>query len=278
MKKFNVLFVLFIALTLVSSVLAQTPEDLPAIDETAAEPWLGTWYMDQMCESGQCFEVSSFGLSASLELNADNTMIMTMGDEEPDTSYWYMKDDSAYMLSPSEDGYASMDLLIDENGILSVGDESTTMTFIRNEGIVWGTGEVAEDAVFEDFAGEWFFESIRMGEMAIPAGLFGLDVRLTIDEDGLTFVFKSDDEEAGEPELYPYELKDGRIYARMPSSVSGELEEMAIEYHIEGALSLYKPEAVSDSSEGSMVFVREENLSESPTLADLLSEFSADAE
>ena len=265
MNKNIVLAVLAAIFVMCTSVFAQTTE-LPAIDEKAAEAYLGTWYMDQMCGDGSCFSASDFGLTGTMELNADNTLILTIGDQAPENANWYMEDGAAYMVHESEEGRETTKLEINEDGNLFMGGEKEQLTFKREAPIQWGSAEVKADAVYEDFEGEWYLNSMVAEGVFIPATLFGLEGKLVIREDTLDFEMTGQD--GDEYKNVAYELKDGAINA---SVVSGEkTEKILVEYHEDNSVIIS-----FSGDEGnimSLVFIRQENLSEGGlNLIDLLS-------
>ena len=60
MKKITILFVLFAVLAAFGTVFAQAGAPL---DMTVAEPFLGTWFMSELCGQGQCMDAAVLGMS-----------------------------------------------------------------------------------------------------------------------------------------------------------------------------------------------------------------------
>ena len=255
MKKFVLFVTLITLLSLFGSVMAQTP-DLPAIDPVAAEPYLGTWHMDQMCEGDNCMSAAIFGLNAVLEINDDNTAVMTFEGEEPDVSYWYMEDNSAYMASGSAEDQTPIPILINEEDKLEIGLDGSSMLFTRSKTVQWGAVEVKTDAEFKDFEGEWYLESMKMGEISMPAGLLEIHGKLTIREDSFDLEMSADGTE--ENKDIPYELKDGTITAEIKDDE--QTEKIQLQYHVDNSIVIKF--SVEDGTQMDLVFVREENLTE----------------
>ena len=267
MKNISILFVLLCIFSVFGLVTAQTAE-LPAIDEAEAADYLGTWFLDQMCVDDQCMSMSDMGVTGTAEVNTDNTIAVTFGDQEPTVNSWYMEDGKAYMRSETEEGSSTTDITIAENGQLIVGDASTRMTFNREEKAAWGSGEVKADAAFEDFEGEWFLKSMTISDMSIPASLFGLEGKLVIREDSLDMIMSG---EEGPDTGIPYELKDGTITADI---TSGDRTDTAvIQYHMDDSVVVT---FVVNETESSMVFIREENMTEGLNLMDLINSAAAE--
>ena len=255
MKKLVLFFVSLIIFSFCGAVMAQAP-DLPAIDPEIAEPYLGTWHLDKMCEAENCMPTAAFGLDAVLEIKEDNTLVMTFGDEEPDISYWYMEDGTAYMAGSNEEDQAPIAILINEDNNLEIGQDGTSMFFTRSGAVQWGSAEVKSDAEFKDFEGDWYLESLKVGDMFLPAGLLENRGKLTIREDSLDLVYS--DEAAEQFNNIPYELKDGTITAEYTDNE--QIQKVQLQYHIDDSVVISI--AADDGTGADMVFVREENLTE----------------
>ena len=271
MKKLTVLFILLAALAVFGSGFAQTGSPL---DMTVAEPFLGTWFMSQICGQGQCMDAGILGMSGmSIEFRDDATMGASVGGEEQAAVPWYTENGEAYACSGSEESDCTwLPMSISEDGKLSMGDETSSMVFTRDEVKPFGTAEVKADAAFEDFQGEWFLESMINDGTSIPASLLGMQAKLVIHEDSLDFSFANplDPEESSGQDNAAYEIKDGTL--TVVFTEGEESETVNMQYHVDDSI-------VADMFGGNLVFVREENLSTGPSLIDLLSEaFSEDSQ
>ncbi|MBQ6504016.1 MAG: hypothetical protein IJI57_08915 [Flexilinea sp.] len=264
MKKLFILFAALVILAAFGSVFAQT--DAP-LDMTVAEPFLGTWYMSELCGQGQCMDASALGMSSmAVEFKDDKTMTVAMGEEEAGAVPWYTENGTAYACNGSEEeGCIWLPMNITEDGKLSMGDDTSSMVLIRDEIKPFGTAEVKADASYEDFQGEWFLESMISEGVTIPASMFGMQAKLVIREDGFDFSLTNpmSPEESDGVENAAYELKDGSITAEINDG--DKTETVTMEYHIDESV-------VMSMEEGNLVFVREENLTTGPSLLDMFSE------
>ena len=245
---------------MVMAASAQT--ELPAIDEAEAEAFLGTWYMDRMCEGESCIKASDFGMKGELIVSADNTMTISFGTpgEEPRVINWYMKDGIAYIISVNEKDNSEEHsaIRIDENGELVLFEsEKDFMTFSRETAAAIGTGPVKEDAALEDFSGEWHLNSILSDGSTFPTSIFGMTGTLVIRENSLDATMFG---EATDTDL-PFEFSGGKIHAvSVSKNEKGETVEapFTLEYHEEGAVVMIMDEG--KENETRMVYVRQENL------------------
>ncbi len=264
MKKLTVLFVLLATLAAFGSVFAQTGAPL---DMTVAEPYLGTWFMSELCGQGQCMDAAMLGMSGmSVEFKDDATMSVVAGGEEAGSVPWYTENGVAYACNGGEESECTwLPMSITDEGKLSMGDETSSLVLIRDEIKPFGTADVKADAVYEDFQGEWFLESMLSEGVSVSASMFGMQGKLTIREDTLDFSVTNPmtPEMSEGAEGVSYELKDGAITAEV---ADGEkTETVTFVYHIDDSIVLAM-------EEGNLVFVREENLTTGPSLMDMLSE------
>ena len=250
------------AMVTVSFAQTEPAAELPSIDEAEAEAYLGTWYVDQMCEGEACFKASDFGMNGELTVNTDNTMTLTFNKSEEGSSAlkWYLEDGIAHTIAVNKaDGTEERaEMHIDENGslVFTKGGENY-MTLNREAVVILGTGPVKADAVLEDFAGEWHLNGVLAEGAVFPTAMFGMTGTLVIKENTLDTVM------FGEPcdTDLPFELADGKIHAvSVSEGANGEKTEspFTLEYHEEGAVVMITDEGTENESR--MVYVREENL------------------
>lgn len=264
MKKLTVLFVLLTALAVFGSVLAQAGAPL---DMTVAEPFLGTWFMSELCGQGQCMDAAVLGMSGmAVDFKDDATMTVALGGEEQGAVPWYTENGIAYVCNGGEESECVwLPMNITEEGKLSMGDETSSMVLIRDEVKPFGTAEAKADATYEDFRGEWFLESMISEGVSIPASLFGMNAKLVIREDSLDFSMAnpmSPEESEGQNNA-SYEIKDGTLTVEFNDG--DKTETVSMQYHVDDSV-------VASMEDGTLVFVREENLTTGPNLIDLLSE------
>ena len=154
------------------SASAQEAE-LPAIDKEAAEPYLGTWYIEKMCFGADCVNLSGMGSTSTITFNSDNTLQIA-SEEKTDTYSWFMEDGTAYMVETIDGNTRNFPITLDENGCLLLGQDEVTVHYVHEIAPVPGTGALKEDAVFEDFAGEWVLNGMLFEKESIPASLIGV--------------------------------------------------------------------------------------------------------
>ena len=263
MKKITILFVVLAALAAFGTVFAQAGAPL---DMTVAEPFLGTWFMSELCGQGQCMDASLLGMSGmSVVFKDDATMAVALGGEEQGAVPWYTENGKAYACNGGENECVWLPMSITEDGKLSMGDETSSMILIREEIKPFGTAETKADAAYEDFKGEWFLESMISEGVSIPASMFGMQAKLVVREDSLDFSLTNpmDPEEKDGQENAGYEIKDGTLTVVFTEGESSET--VTMQYHADDSV-------VVSMTDGNLVFVREENLTTGPSLLDMLGE------
>ena len=263
MKKITILFVVLAALAAFGTVFAQAGAPL---DMSVAEPFLGTWFMSELCGQGQCMDASLLGMSGmSVVFKDDATMAVALGGEEQGAVPWYTENGKAYACNGGENECVWLPMSITEDGKLSMGDETSSMILIREEIKPFGTAETKADAAYEDFKGEWFLESMISEGVSIPASMFGMQAKLVVREDSLDFSLTNpmDPEEKDGQENAGYEIKDGTLTVVFTEGESSET--VTMQYHADDSV-------VVSMTDGNLVFVREENLTTGPSLLDMLGE------
>ena len=263
MKKITILFVLLAALAAFGTVFAQAGAPL---DMTVAEPFLGTWFMSELCGQGQCMDAAVLGMSGmSVVFKDDATMAVALGGEEQGAVPWYTENGTAYACNGGENECVWLPMSITEDGKLSMGDETSSMILIRDEIKPFGTAEAKADAAYEDFKGEWFLESMISEGVSIPASMFGMQAKLVIREDSLDFSLTNpmNPEEKDGQDNAGYEIKDGTLTVVFTDGESSET--VTMQYHADDSV-------VVSMTDGNLVFVREENLTTGPSLLDMLGE------
>ena len=264
MKKFIVFFVLSIVLAAFPSVFAQT--DAP-LDMAVAEPFLGTWYVTEICGQGQCMDAGMLGMSGmTVDFKEDSTMAVAMGEEEAGAVPWYTENGVAYACNGSEEGGCTwLPMSLTDEGKLSMGDETSSLVFTRSEVKPFGAAETKADAAYEDFQGEWFLESMMAEGASIPASMFGMSGSLVIRENSLDLSISGSMDPNGNENLtgISYDLKNGTISAEIKNG--DKTQTVTMTYHVDESI-------VMTMEDGNLVFVREENVTKGPSLIDLLSE------
>ena len=255
MKKFSFVFVVM-ALAMFAFILtasAQQYDLATAIDEALAEPFLGTWYIEKMCFSGECMDLS--GLSTgTLTLNADGTAVVE-NEDYSEIAIWYIDEGLGYLVTIDEEAEAEAEMLyIDDDGSLFMGDEDMSFTYVRELAPVIGTGALKTNATVKDFAGEWVLNGMMFEGSVISTSMFDLTGKLTVEDSALSLVLM--DEATG---MIPFELKDGKLYTTIkePDETGKEVEiNFIFEYHEDNCIHMIE----SGAAEGSMIFVREADI------------------
>ena len=157
-------------------------------------------------------------------------------------------------------------MTINEDGSLVFGDDEMSVYYVRELKPVLGTAEIKADATVEDFTGEWFLNSIKLGSDMMPASLIGMNGKLVIREDSLDITLEGEDPE----EKVAYTFNDGKILIKETTKdeKGNETEQTIIlEYHTDNTVQLTME---GDADDMHMVFVTEENLSKGPSFFDML--------
>ena len=267
MKKLSVLFAVM-ALAMFAFIFSASAQEaeLPAIDKEAAEPYLGTWYIEKMCFGADCVNLSGMGSTSTITFNSDNTLQIA-SEEKTDTYSWFMEDGTAYMVETIDGNTRNFPITLDENGCLLLGQDEVTVHYVHEIAPVPGTGALKEDAVFEDFAGEWVLNGMLFEKESIPASLIGVSGTLIVKEEALSLAMM---DEKAEEEI-PYELKDGKLYAvSSETDNDGKTVEKTVvfEYHADNTVLMSV-----EGEDGYMVFVREANASSGISVFEGISDF-----
>ena len=248
---------------------AQT--ELPAIDEVEAADLLGRWYMNAACGAdSSCMNMADYGIVLVYDLNADNTITVSSGDEVVSTLYWYMENGTAYSIVPVSDTQNEInELYLSEDGSLVSLATDSYVIFTREEPQVAYSETVAADAGTTDFEGEWHIKGTVVEGQLIPSEMFGTDIILLIDAESFLMTDGTAEEAAA------YILDEGKLYGVIEGTDSeGQPweEYVMIELHDDGNLFFYFDPGTEN--EYIMVFTREQNVySES----DLMEAIGADA-
>ena len=232
---------------------------LPAINETEAEPYLGTWQVEKICVKDDCIDIASMGIKSSMTFNTDNTAVLTEEGEQPITSQWYMENGAAYFVMTGEnDTVTRGPMSIDENGSLVIKLDELSTYYTREAAVVPGTGDVEANAVIDDFLGEWFLQGILTDNGMIPGQLLGMTGNLTIGEKGITYVMF--DQTIGQE--VPFELKDGKIsvdFEAQDENGNTVKTTSILEYHNDNTLLMSDEGINTTDYAGGLVFVRQED-------------------
>lgn len=177
----------------------EMPEIEPITDPNA-DTYLGNWNLQTIVMDGESYAPADFGMEMVLVLTDDGMAAMVV-DGESDYTVWRMENGAAYMVA---DGESFSPLTLNDDGSLSIADESMEMVFIRGE--AKPSAQIPEEA--SGYFGKWVSED---GSMA-----------LEINPDG-TLLMSMD----GESQQAPWNYENGQAYlvlgpgARAPLVLTG---------------------------------------------------------
>ncbi len=151
-------------------------ETMPIGEEGNA--YFGTWILESMMG----MSAADMGFTMTLTLNEDGTAVMFDGEAE-ETAFWTMTDGKAFVIGD--------EIIIDEDGKLVMGADGANMVFVKD-----GEGETAPEVKPADdryaaLVGVWNLVSM----MGKDASTLGVEMKLSLYEDGSALFFDGDNEE-----------------------------------------------------------------------------------
>ncbi len=182
----------------------------------------GTWYLVSIESEGMAFNPSDFGMSMTMELKDDGSVVATASDEdEPSEGTWKMEGDKVTVDindSPAEFTLADGKLTAEQDGM--------TMVFSQEEPVAdTFTPAAPVQAEEADFAGTWKADRIGLEGKFYPVSILGADVTATIEGTTITldgFLFSNT--------TMPLEFADGKL------AFSGTDEESGVSMGITATL------------------------------------------
>ena len=148
----------------------------PAAPEGENTAYVGTWQVATVTMGDTTYNAADLGLSVTMTINPDGTCSSTdpeTGEETP--GVWSLTENGAII-----DGQP---VTLQEDGSLLAEGDGMSMTLVRAD----STQPAAPAAPGEEAAvyfGTWKATEIRIGDNTYPAADFGLDVSMTLSEDG----------------------------------------------------------------------------------------------
>ena len=170
------LFCLVILFVMAFSVAAAETVDLTALSEAELiklkddidaelqrradmpeDPITGTWYLSEVIINGQRMDVSTTGVSSTLEIRADTTFTLTANGIQ--NSGMWSREGDRYNLAGS--------IMTLSDGKLIGEDDQITMVFIRDAVGVSVTQTVSASGE-EEFLGEWKLDRVGQNGVVVP--------------------------------------------------------------------------------------------------------------
>ena len=170
------LFCLVILFVMAFSVAAAETVDLTALSEAELiklkddidaelqrradmqeDPITGTWYLSEVVINGQRMDVSTTGVSSTLEIRADMTFTLTANGIQ--NSGMWSREGDRYNIAGS--------IMTLSDGKLIGEDDQITMVFIRDAVGVSVTQTVSASGE-EEFLGEWKLDRVGQNGVVVP--------------------------------------------------------------------------------------------------------------
>ena len=179
--------------------------------------FLGTWYVDEVCENYICVNISDLGLAETVIFNEDNSLEVNIqnadGTETYAVSYWQMEDDVLTVVDENDVAFTFVKLT-DKGEMLLRNAKKGTLTLTREAPVPVAIGQVAEEIEKESFFGDWTLNGILAEGIYMPLKDFGIKKNLSIAEDTIVL-----DLYGKEPVELPYNYLDGVIMVEYEDSV-----------------------------------------------------------
>ena len=186
-----------------------------AYAESTAPDLTGEWVLDSIEAMGMSMKPSMMGLTMTMTVNADGTVVLDSNGEKEEAT-WTQEGDK---LIVEEDAFTYVD------GKLTATEESmgATMYFVRSgeeEEIL--LPEAIADPELADFNGTWNLTVVSAMGMDLPAAMMGVGMGLEI-LDGAVVVSVSEMNEEGNmetvtaPEAVAAEFADGALNLAVPA-------------------------------------------------------------
>ena len=265
MKKYSLFLVVIALMSIVCSVFSEETVSFDT-QKVTVEDYAGVWHMKSLCSDEGCLPFAVHGdkyLKTEMILKEDFSASVSKSpffDGKAQVLRWKFDDGTASvtMVSFKTGKIEEAPLVIDDDGVLNVGSDGATLKFTRNENIFWGTGDVKEDAVIEDFLGEWSMFSYWVGEKYQVLPLFNIEGGMVVNEDG-----RFDLDLYGEMiENVEYTFADGKMSGEYFRPSSNSLTEFTVRYHTENALAMSLTGPDDGKKDSKIVFIRPNEMPE----------------
>ena len=179
--------------------------------------FLGTWYVDEVCERNVCVDYRDLGMEQTMIFNEDNTGSLVMkdanGNETANPFTWQLTDE-AFSVTDEEGKTLTFSELLDNGEMVLKGTERNTMTLKREAADPASLGEVDIQADIAFFLGDWTLNGLLADGVYLPVEGFGINGTISIGED--TAVLSLNREK---PVELPYLYSDGVITMLYEDSV-----------------------------------------------------------
>lgn len=116
--------ILAVLLALMGCAFAETAE----VAAITAEEFQGLWKLEYAVADGIQVSAKAYGLTVTLNLNADETALLDYGDGNPVAMTWRIEENAALLTGYAEE---DVEMVITEEGFLDIEDEVGKMRFSR---------------------------------------------------------------------------------------------------------------------------------------------------
>lgn len=133
-----------------------------------AADFTGEWLLAEVSKGGTTVDMAMMGLTASMQINADGTSVLTMMDE-PDTGTWTLSDNGIVVTDASG---AAANFVWD-------GEKLTT----EMRGLTMAFKQAEKEAAFS-YAGKWVLTGAEMGGSPVDLAMLGITADIVLNADG----------------------------------------------------------------------------------------------
>lgn len=156
-----------------------------------AADYTGTWHLQKVEAEGLSLSAADLGLDIVLVLGEGGRGSMSFGGEE-EAIEWRLGDDTITLKMTDDEGELAI-----QGETLVLEDDGTLMIFGRDEASPGNVNLIAPpraDAVLADFVGEWRSAYFTLQGVTITAAEAGLDIVITVTEDGISAAMGDDEQ------------------------------------------------------------------------------------
>lgn len=202
----------------------------------------GIWYLDTLEMNGATVRAADMGLSITMTLNEDGTVVLEATGEEPETGTWTLAGD----ILTIDDGVEQIPFTW-ADGTLSGTMMGLTMTFTTEQGtgFVPAPGVAATDAA--EFDGDWVGVQVYTGGAAFPFEGSGIEMLAVVSAGNVKLVQINADGTEASSEV-TCTLTDGVLTGTR--NLTGTEETLTLQLHEDGSMSL----SVEPTNDGALIF------------------------
>lgn len=167
MKKLLALVMTLIMTLAFTAALAVEPAEI-----------LGVWYLERLEMAGEAIDAAMLGMEITVELFEDGTAAMSMPGEEPLAGSWRISGEQIFVDAAGDE---LPFVLADGYLVANDEEEGYAMVFGRDATEVIALAPVREDAVLEDFNGNWTATVVEADGIRAPSAMMGFEVTVWIE-------------------------------------------------------------------------------------------------